>query len=494
MRHILFTLLTLCVVFSYTALAASSHSKGHISKHKSLSHHHTNKRTHYKTIHHHSSGKKKPTKKSKKSTKHSSKHLSKKHTKKHTTKHTKKHTTKHVVKHTTKHTTKHTSSNKKNTPNASSLTFPNHKVVAYVLDWDIPKNIKWDKLDHIAYAFAEPNANGVLKGFDGNNLKSVVTQAHKNKVGVSISIAGWSGSIHMSTLVGSVSKRNTFVRNIVNMVKKYKLDGVNIDWEFPNSPDSIANAARNPNDTANLLIFIKLLRQKLDTTFPKAHKVITVAASVGPFLDERGRSIRHFEPDWVTNVDYFYLMSYEYNGNWNDVAGPNAALWGSSHGWGVDTTVNLWYNAGIPKNKMHVGVTFYGKVLKTAQPITSTSGMYVKLDGHTQIKGDKYDESDADPCPNCKPSYTGEYQWRSIVANGILENKNGWTTYWDEQSQTPYAYHAGKHTFLSYDNTKSFEAKLNYVKSEGLAGFMIWSLEMDDSKHTLLNTLQGVRK
>lgn len=34
----------------------------------------------------------------------------------------------------------------------------------------------------------------------------------------------------MSTLVGSVSKRNTLVRNIVNMVNKYKLDGVNIDW------------------------------------------------------------------------------------------------------------------------------------------------------------------------------------------------------------------------------------------------------------------------
>ena len=184
MRHILFTLLTLCVVFSYTALAASGHSKGHISKHKSLSHHHTNKHAHYKAIHHHSSGKKKTTKKFKKSTKHSSKHLSKKHTKKHTTKHTIKHTVKHTKKYTTKHTTKHTSSNKKNTPNTSSLTFPNHKVVAYVLDWDIPKNIKWDKLDHIAYAFAEPNANGVLKGFDGSNLKSGIVLhnilSHKN--------------------------------------------------------------------------------------------------------------------------------------------------------------------------------------------------------------------------------------------------------------------------------------------------------------------------
>lgn len=143
---------------------------------------------------------------------------------------------------------------------------------------------------------------------------------------------------------------------------------------------------------------------------------------------------------------------------------------------------------------MHVGVTFYGKALKTSQAITSTSGMYVKLDGHYQIQGDKYDELAADPCPKAVAGYTGEYQWRSIVANGILDNKNGWTTYWDEQSQTPYAYHSENSTFLSYDNPKSLEAKVDYVNKQGLAGFMVWSLEMDDSKHTLLKTIQGVRK
>ncbi|KAG1147670.1 hypothetical protein G6F37_005651 [Rhizopus arrhizus] len=461
MRNILVILLSLCVLFAYTA-SASSHHTAH--KHKSLSHHST-KRAHHVTAHHSSKNKK------------STKKISKKKTNKKVTKKTKKHTTK-----------------KASVKKVNDKSYPNHKVIAYVLDWDIPKNVQWSKLDHIAYAFAEPDAKGNLKGFESGNLKSVVTQAHKNNVGVSISVAGWSGSIHMSTLLNDVQSRETLVKNVVNMVQKYSLDGVNIDWEFPNSRDSIACASRNPNDTANLLTFIQLLRKSLDAKYPKVHKVITVAASVGPFLDSNGHAVRHFESGWVSDVDYFYLMSYEYNGNWNDVAGPNAAIRGSSRGWGVETTVNMWYNAGIPKNKMHVGITFYGKVLKTAQPITATSGMYVKLDGHTQIKGDKHDELAADPCPNAQPGYTGEYQWRSIVANGILENKNGWTTYWDEQSQTPYAYHAGSSTFLTYDNPKSFEAKLDYVKSQGLAGFMIWSLEMDDSKHTLLKSIQDVRK
>ncbi|PHZ10037.1 uncharacterized protein RHIMIDRAFT_205883 [Rhizopus microsporus ATCC 52813] len=464
MRNLLFILIALCVLFTYTASAAS-HTKGH-SKHKSVAHHH-NKHSPKKhhTPAHHSTGKKKKT--TKKVTKKTSKKGSKKGSKKSTTK-------------------------KTPTTHAHQKAYPKHKIVAYVLDWDTPKNIVWNKLDHIVYAFAEPNVKGDLKNFDGNNLKKLVNEAHKHNVGVSISVAGWSGSIHMSSLVADAN-RETFASKIVALVDKYNLDGVNLDWEFPNSPDSIACSERNPMDTANYLALFQALRKKLDAKYPKIHKALTVAAPVGPFNDENGRGIRRLDPAWATTVDYFYLMSYEYNGSWNSVAAPNAAIRGSSHGWGVDTTVGFWANAGIPKNKMHIGITFYGKALKTAQPITETSGMYVKLDGHIPIQGDKHDELAADPCPGAKPGYTGEFQYRSIVAQGIQQNKNGWKSYWDEQSQTPYAFHAADSKFLTFENPKSIQAKMEYAKSEGLAGCMIWSLEMDDPKHSLLNAVQSAR-
>jgi chitinase len=138
MRNILVILLSLCVLFAYTA-SASSHHTTH--KHKSLSHHST-KRAHHVTAHHSSKNKK------------STKKISKK-------------TNKKVTKKTKKHTTKKASVKKVN-----DKSYPNHKVIAYVLDWDIPKNVQWSKLDHIAYAFAEPDAKGNLKGFESGNLKS----------------------------------------------------------------------------------------------------------------------------------------------------------------------------------------------------------------------------------------------------------------------------------------------------------------------------------
>lgn len=67
---------------------------------------------------------------------------------------------------------------KRSTP-IEKVTLSTHKknygkqrLITYVVDWEVPKNIKWNKIDHIAYAFAEPNAKGELKSYTSSNLKS----------------------------------------------------------------------------------------------------------------------------------------------------------------------------------------------------------------------------------------------------------------------------------------------------------------------------------
>lgn len=67
---------------------------------------------------------------------------------------------------------------KKSNKNDSSSTltaskiYGKHRLSAYVVDWEIPKSIQWNKLDHIVYAFAEPNEKGELKSFTDSTLKS----------------------------------------------------------------------------------------------------------------------------------------------------------------------------------------------------------------------------------------------------------------------------------------------------------------------------------
>lgn len=54
----------------------------------------------------------------------------------------------------------------------SSNIYGKHRLISYVVDWEVPKKIKWDQMDHIAYAFAEPNESGKLESFSDDNLKS----------------------------------------------------------------------------------------------------------------------------------------------------------------------------------------------------------------------------------------------------------------------------------------------------------------------------------
>lgn len=143
-----------------------------------------------------------------------------------------------------------------------------------------------------------------------------------------------------------------------------------------------------------------------------------------------------------------------------------------------DSAVKAWKAAGIPAERIVLGVPFYGRVSKTLQPITASTGPYVKLDQSSQIQGDQYDTKSADPCPNATPSYSGQYEWRSIVEEGIAQNASGWTTYWDSTTETPYAFKSSDDEFLSFDDAHSLRAKANYANENGLGGVMLWSLEM----------------
>jgi GH18 family chitinase len=56
---------------------------------------------------------------------------------------------------------------------------------------------------------------------------------------IELSFAGWTMSTDPATYtifrnaVSSAANRQTFASNLVTFVKKYGLDGVDIDWEYP---------------------------------------------------------------------------------------------------------------------------------------------------------------------------------------------------------------------------------------------------------------------
>lgn len=76
-----------------------------------------------------------------------------------------------------------------------------------------------------------------------------------------------------------------------------------------------------------------------------------------------------------------------------------------------------------------------------------------------------------------------------------MQQEGGWTEVWNEEQQVPYAYKDD--LWVSYDNPRSIQLKIDFARSCGLGGVMVWSLAADDfrgicgTKYPLLSTIKG---
>ncbi|XP_041364268.1 acidic mammalian chitinase-like [Gigantopelta aegis] len=74
--------------------------------------------------------------------------------------------------------------------------------------------------------------------------------------------------------------------------------------------------------------------------------------------------------------------------------------------------------------------------------------------------------------------------------------QQGWRKSWHEEHKVPYVY--DNNLWIAYDDEKSLEVKVNYIKDNNLLGFMAWEMSYDDfsgefcgqGQYPLLNSLK----
>ncbi|HEX8869294.1 MAG TPA: glycoside hydrolase family 18 protein, partial [Lentzea sp.] len=121
---------------------------------------------------------------------------------------------------------------------AAQAAYPaGFKSVGYMPSWSGSVSaIQYSKLTHINYSFVLPNSNGTLQGTpDPGKLQQLVSLGHQNGVKVAIAVGGWNdgNDDNFEILAASANGRTTFVNSLINLVNQYNLDGVDIDWEYP---------------------------------------------------------------------------------------------------------------------------------------------------------------------------------------------------------------------------------------------------------------------
>jgi chitinase len=205
------------------------------------------------------------------------------------------------------------------------------RVVGYMPSWTGDVNvIQYNKLTHINYAFALPTWNGGLQPLENAwKLQSLVSQAHARNVKVSIAVGGWNNGDDgaFESLAANATYRTNFVNALIGMVNQYGLDGVDMDWEYPNEGASANN-------------YVALMTQ-LGNELHNRGKILT-AAVVGI----NGSSILN---PVFSIVDFLNLMAYDYN-----------EFDHSTFSY-AQQSLNYWKGRGLPASKAVLGVPFYGR-------------------------------------------------------------------------------------------------------------------------------------
>ncbi|NND79717.1 MAG: chitinase, partial [Maribacter sp.] len=128
-----------------------------------------------------------------------------------------------------------------------------------------PEKLPLDQLTHIIFSFTNV-IDGEMKfthDENGEKLMQLVAQrTHHQKLKVMIACGGW-GADGFSDMAHTAENRMKFVSSVIEFNKKYDLDGLDIDWEYPAIP--AANTGARPEDKQNFTLLMKELRTGLNS-------------------------------------------------------------------------------------------------------------------------------------------------------------------------------------------------------------------------------------
>mgnify|MGYP004562116285 FL=1 len=309
------------------------------------------------------------------------------------------------------------------------------------------KDIESKTIDIINLSFADITNDGNISVL-GLNYSTVLDE-RKNGTRVLFSVQDKQG---FKKFTASSTGRTKLVKSFVNAVKEYHFDGVDIDWEYP----------EGSTEVANYTIFMQLLYTELKKI---SRDYLVTTAVYG------GNGHSHYNVKVTQNyVDYMHLMTYDLN-----ALDTTSHLTSLSGGTSVISTVNAYYNAGVPKSKLVIGAAFYGKIYKL--PDTATKFLGVRCgEGATTIT------------------------YRSIKATYLskLDTSDNIVREWDSVAQAPYLCITdanGSKYFITYDDVESVKLKAQYVLDNQLGGMMFWELgEEDRTTNDLVGAINSVIK
>lgn len=300
---------------------------------------------------------------------------------------------------------------------------PPPAVVAYVTSWtdEVPDP---EMMTHLNYAFGHVNDtfDGVRIDNPGRLRKISRLKQLNPDLKILLSVGGWRSG-RFSEMAADPALRKAFAADCNRIVTDFGIDGIDIDWEYPGS--DAAGISASVNDKDNFIMLLAELRQRLG--YGKLLTIASEARGEGCLFDKI-----------VPLVDFINIMAYDMNRTpLHHSPLRRSPLAGATT---VEEAVDTHIKAGVPPEKLVLGLPFYGR---------------------------------------------GRKPYSDFVNYGDITVLPGCTMLRDPESGAPYIAGPDGKLVLGFDDTESMARKCRFAKEKGLKGVMYWDYSGDDTSGTL---------
>lgn len=259
---------------------------------------------------------------------------------------------------------------------------------------------------------------------------------------VLLSFAGYSFSnanaLLLQFMVSSEQTRQKFINSVVNLLVQYGFDGFDVAWLFPSNKDEFT-----------------LFLRELKSAFDKQGDLLLTASVSGVPSVIRSK----YDAEAIGKVlDHINVISYDFHGPWEKVTGHNSPLFDRfGDKLSIRDAMDEWHKGGVAKSKLIAGLPSYGHG-------------WTLYTNNSEVGALATGPSPGGPFTK-EPGVIAYYE-----VCGSLEKDS--VRMYDQLQKSPYLVY--NQLWFSYDNRKSFNAKLNWIKENGYGGANVWSLDHDD--------------
>ncbi len=306
----------------------------------------------------------------------------------------------------------------------------------------LPVDINYDLYTHLCHAFVVADKDGTLIPQDNVPSEQLAREAHAAGVKILLSLGGWGWDEQFAAMSLDPTAEDLYVKSVMHLIDKYDYDGIDLDWEYPDTNIEIVGFER----------LSRRFREQLDQLGKKKNRpmLLTMAAAAHP------TTLEWLKKDFLLEtMDWINVMTYDYCGSWAKFAGHHSPLYASSkapsgEGLSTEKSIEFLLERGIPADRIALGLPLYGRAFAVSEPYADT----------TQAK---------------KPSRESA-NYKEI--DELIQTK-GWQRIWDDETKTPWLVAPDKSEIIGYDDAESIKLKTDWANKRGLRGVFFWQVAAD---------------